>query len=177
MREPNKNFVYSLEELTSEEFKVLNEYLTNNEEAKWNYMTFNALKNVSFYTLYWCNDLGWCLDNVTKIPTHNAKELFYTLENIQVDLKGLTGEDIINISNIIYNKKGTRPTLTNNGYIIYNFQSNKTTITYNKFMELFGNKEECKDLAEETSVYDDMLSIIEKGKQQGLKVAITFERL
>lgn len=30
---------------------------------------------------------------------------------------------------------------------------------------------------DETSVYDDILSLIEKGKQQGLKIVVTFEKL
>lgn len=30
---------------------------------------------------------------------------------------------------------------------------------------------------EETSIYDDILSLIEKGKQQGLKIVVTFEKL
>ena len=29
----------------------------------------------------------------------------------------------------------------------------------------------------ETSIYDDMLLLIEKGKQQGLKIVVTFEKL
>ena len=31
--------------------------------------------------------------------------------------------------------------------------------------------------ADDNSVYDDILSLIEKGKQQGLKIVVTFEKL
>lgn len=46
------------------------------------------------------------------------------------------------------------------------FKGNETDLT--NAIELFDD---------DTSVYDDMLSLIEKGKQQGLKIVVTFEKL
>lgn len=52
-----------------------------------------------------------------------------------------------------------------NGWILP-FKGNETDLT--NAIELF---------EEETSIYDDMLSLIEKGKQHGLKIVVTFEKL
>lgn len=53
-----------------------------------------------------------------------------------------------------------------NSYREWKLQTSKGNET--NALELFNN---------DNSVYDDMLSLIEKGKQHGLKIVVTFEKL
>lgn len=48
-----------------------------------------------------------------------------------------------------------------------------------KLQTLKGNETNALELFDndDNSVYDDMLSLIEKGKQNGLKIVVTFEKL
>lgn len=152
MREPNKNYVYSLEELTSEEYKSIYEYILIND-VKWKTISFKYFKNktqgmnLKYFNGYW----GMC----TEKPTNNAKELFYTLENVQVDCRELTDEQIKEMANV-FESNGYKIWDDNDALVVCDVSyllefnksevfvsigtQNKTTITYEKFMELFGNK-------------------------------------
>lgn len=151
MREPNKNKVYDLSELTNDELKEIANYMQSNQG--WEYQ-------VPHTDLYFSNEDGWLYNMVNKVTDMtNAKELFYTLENIQVDCRELSEEQIKEMAGVFENagyKAWDDPNAlkkihddddylrldwVNDFYI--NFKSDtKTTINYNKFMELFGRKEE-----------------------------------
>ena len=109
---------------------------------------YNTWIAYEFITDYWVlSSNNHSLDKKTEVTIEQLKEILkpmeevLTLENVKVDCRGLTGKEIIKISDIIYNKKGTRPELTANGYIVHGHQPMRTIISYEKFMELFGNKE------------------------------------
>ena len=80
MRELNKKYVYSLEDLTDEEYRILYNWLLENDKG-WEVVSFKCFKNnnqginLKRFNDYW----GMC----SQKATHNAKELFYTLENVQ----------------------------------------------------------------------------------------------
>lgn len=145
MNKLNTNYVYSLEELTSEELKELINYLKSNY-SNWK----NFVKIWDNYTLYFNKeDNTWYQGN--KSATHNAKELFYTLENVQVDCRELSEEQIKEMADVFeangYKMINPKNDLTvdnthnilscQDGYYIIYTNQNKTTITYEKFMELF----------------------------------------
>lgn len=136
----NTKYVYSLEELTSEERKEVLEPLNLIGIKKANYLSFGE-------------PFGWVLGTFHNKETHNAKELFYTLENIQVDCRELTEEQISNISDVfeLNNFKVVRSynNVTKTHYHLQYVDEDKDVwvnsedeekniITYDKFMELFG---------------------------------------
>lgn len=144
MKELNKNCVYSLEDLTSEEKKELLEPLNLIGIKKANYLSFGE-------------PFGWVLGTFHNKETHNAKELFYTLENIQVDCRELSEDQIKEMADV-FEKAGYKVD-TDNLYVRKNYKflkyskgcntvwvylvgDNKTTITYQKFMELFAGSEQ-----------------------------------
>lgn len=139
MRELNKKCVYSLEDLTSEERNELLEPLNLIGIKKANYLSFGE-------------PFGWVLGTFHNKETVNAKELFYTLENIQVDCSNETEcriREMINIfvaksvrcgGNMYLNKDKRQVYLyinDNNITVMHIKHDNKTTITYEKFIEFF----------------------------------------
>lgn len=90
MKELDKTKVYDLSELTSEELNNVWKYLKKTDEH-WYTCPLEEVLNQSKTDrlLFDKHNWGWC--NVSK-PTANAKELFYTLKNVQVDCRGLTEE-------------------------------------------------------------------------------------
>lgn len=156
----NEKHVYDLSELTSEERQKVSEVVKNPYVAK-------EIEE-SKYLVYSKSQKHWQISDRSENPTTNAKELFYTLENIQVDCKGLSDNDIEQMKYIV-KKRGY---LVNNGvyknpqhkfgYFYFKLDNNnefyfgelnitKTTITYNKFMELFGDKEKLEESYKETN--------------------------
>lgn len=147
MRELDKTKVYDLSELTIEELNEIANYMHNNHG--WEYQ-------VPHTDLFWNEVSGtWLYNKKEKVNNMvNAKELFYTLENIQVDCRKLSEGQIQDMAGV-FKKDGYRI-----GSLYLNIehcfirknvgkyclvttkQENKTTITYDKFMELFGRKEE-----------------------------------
>lgn len=159
----NKTKIYDLSELTSEERNELAEVTKNPYVAK----------NVeqSKYIVYSINQAHWQVGDNTNDEKTNAKELFYTLENVQVDCSELTEEQIKEMADVF----------ENNGYTIgslfllkeYCFMKRKkivkycsvgkkdktkTTITYEKFMELFGNKEKSEEFNNLVEVLNEELT-------------------
>lgn len=98
-----------------------------------------------------------------------------TLENIQVDCKNITTESIIEIKSIVENKgysvNGGHYKQPNSKFDYFYFKldnnnefyfgelvNNKITITYDKFMELFGNKEKYKEFNNLVEVLNEELT-------------------
>lgn len=152
MRELNEKHVYDLSELTSEERKELLNYLAQNFN--------NWVSSKEFHEnhcLYF-DDYGNTWFQGELVSTHNAKELFYTFENIQVDCRVLTEEHINRMKEVVIQEGYTLwnhkiafelnnevcyfvKNETDNDFLLSIFSENKTTITYEKFMELFGSEE------------------------------------
>lgn len=157
----NKNRVYSLGDLTSEEKQQLLEKLID-LDASWN----GELPKEELFTsnfLYFSDDYEvkgeWLVSEemyYTNKEIVNAKELFYTLENIQVDCRELSEEQIKEMADI-FDKDGYDNSKigleVKDIYFILRQRWDKddrnfgvlgdhkdgrfTTITYEKFMELF----------------------------------------
>lgn len=152
----DKNCVYDLSELTSEEYRSVYEWLLKNDEG-WGYVSFEHWKNNNKgYNLMYQKDC-WSMQEVK--PTTNAKELFYTLENIQVDCSELSEDQIKKMADV-FEKAGykyfvgnkNRALHTDSTYLFLMLEEDKeivvdisdkdkTTITYEKFMELFAEPE------------------------------------
>src|SRR5690606_16974030 len=182
MKELDKSKIYDLSELRSEELKKIFEYLKNTHN--WdnvifeNWSEFSNLKE----NVLLCESYGWIMKYNHYKPCRitNAKELFYTLENIQDDCRGLTEEQIKKMCDI-YEDKGyylsihakendeeayilSYNNITQDGeYGFYKYdkeENNENTIKYEKFMELFGNKEkseEFKNLVDDNSGCRDLI--------------------
>src|SRR5690606_3785599 len=85
MKELDKSKVYDLSELTSEELHKVA------KETKLSFEFLEIHKDTALLTFSY----KWCMNaNIKPEITHNAKELFYTLENVQVDCRELTEEQI-----------------------------------------------------------------------------------
>lgn len=143
MRKLDKSKVYDLSELTKEERKEL----------------FKEIKRAEGnYHLMLHDGEDWLLyveKTEFKIPTTNAKELFYTLENVQVDCRGLTYDQIDEMLSVVDDKLDPLNSsfdvdkeciyFSFNKYCklfgFYGIDEEQYKITYEKFMELFGNKE------------------------------------
>lgn len=142
MNKLNTKKIYDLSELTSEERKEL----------------FKEIKRVEGnYNHIFHDGEDWLLYSEKtqfKSPTTNAKELFYTLENIQVDCRELSEEQIKQMADVFKKAGFAMGSLyqtetyfhlndDNQNYcMVGQYFSDKTTITYKKFMELFSRKEE-----------------------------------
>lgn len=159
MRELDKNKIYDLSELTSEE-------------------RIEVLKKLG-YTSYFYNDIiayeesvGWFFSR-EHVPTANAKEIFYNLENVQVDCRELTSTEIKEMYFIVENKNyNTKKDLYRcKGWFYFSYNSarrcfsenrridnDKTTITYEKFMELFGYKEKSQEFKNLIEVLNEELT-------------------
>ena len=155
MKLTKENVYINLQGKSKEELTDLWEFLKENNQETYNsgiksflYDFYNKDTynlGIEFDKNQWIGSLND--ENKTTVTIEQLKEILkpmeevLTLENVKVDCRGLTGKEIIKISDIIYNKKGTRPELTANGYIVHGHQPMRTIISYEKFMELFGNKE------------------------------------
>ena len=157
----NKNKVYDLSELASEELEEVANYMQNNHGWK---------GQVPHTDLFWHDVSGtWLYNKHDKVnDMTNAKELFYTLENVQVDCRELTEEQIKEMCEV-YESNGYEKWMDEdalkliddytylrtdweNEFFINGKDYDKTTITYEKFMELFGEpKYEVKYIAEQPS--------------------------
>lgn len=165
----DKNCVYSLEDLTSEEWNMLIPVLKEQSYYGYNYQNLDYYKqDSSNLTLYYNEDECWVVTSLEK-PTHNAKELFYTLENVQVDCRYLTREQIKDMAKISGYKKGNLECYQHYNYfrIAYNtcnvgvYEESKTTIIYDKFMELFTPQYEVTDKPKHYSKGIDTFSRME----------------
>lgn len=162
----DKNKVYDLSELTSEERKEV-EKVAKIHIYNYKYLLFSS---------------GWfvCSDG-SKFCTEptNAKELFYTLENVQVDCRGLSEEQIKEMayvfeSNGYINSMGLNVCDTyfllrqrwgkedrNFGVLGDHKDDRFTTITYEKFMELFAEPQyEVKYIAEKPNDFKQITDSI-----------------
>lgn len=155
-----KECVYGLSELTDKQMTTLLFYLKTNDND-WeltNEKDFKKDLDNSF--LFFAEETGWTWTH--EKPTTNAKELFYTLENIQVDCRELSEEQIKEMASV-FEKTGYKMCNPDNdlsvtkrsyflscedGYFIVFNNQNKNTITYEKFMELFGPQYEVKMIVE-----------------------------
>lgn len=144
MRKLDENKVYDLSELTRVEWKRL----TNSEKCAMCYYEY-------------VEGIGWVFksnESFTK-EVVNARELFYTLENIQVDCRGLSYDQIEKLLSVVDGKLDPLNSsfdvyteclyLSFNKYChlfgFYGFDEEQHLITYEKFMELFGNKVKSKE--------------------------------
>ena len=161
MNSLNENYVYDLSELTSEEKEEVGRNIFKPENIK-NAFNYNYVKYIE--------DSGSWFATSTATKTTNAKELFYTLENVQVDCSDLTEERIKEMADVF----------KTNGYEInslflfgeYSFirnsfgkycsvvkkDKNKIAITYEKLMELFGNKEKSEEFNNLVEVLNEELT-------------------
>ena len=151
MRALDKTKVYDLSELTSEEKGVLLKHLQNTSKNGWTDINNFKNKRLAYFTEF-DNNGEWL--TTTKPSTTNAKELFYTLENVQVDCSELSEEQVKEMADVCENL-GYKPfhssiktnlnverqylyfKLHENKYTVGINNDLKTTITYSKFMELF----------------------------------------
>lgn len=152
----DKTKVYSLKDLTSEEKQQLLEKLRELDDS-WTGRAPRVQLFSSKY-LYYTNSYnslgGWFVSYeiyYTSKEIINAKELFYTLENVQVDCRYLTNDQIDEIADV-FKKYGYRIgslflmeeycfIRENKGKycLVTTKDKNKTKITYEKFMELFAS--------------------------------------
>ena len=178
MRELDKNKVYDLSELTSEQWDLLKTILNKNSLIKFKYDSLEDNFRDGFKTIYFNSESNWVLqhNNDVNEPTSNAKELFYTLENVQVDCSELTKECIKEMADV-FDKTGYKYINRNKNLALKvendcNFlyleedkeivvgivDNNKTTITYEKFMELFGYKEKSEEFKNLVEVLNEELT-------------------
>ena len=171
MRELDKSKVYDLSKLTSEE---CNEILIMLKEIDkyWDGMELeDFIDGLDVYKLKYFvdeKDWNWTREN----STCNAKELFYTLENIQVDCSELSKMQIEYMAKVfVENGFNLLENEKNNALVTSlswkNLRLNvfgevctlypvldKTTITHDKFMELFGGAKEQEVILEILSTTD-----------------------
>lgn len=145
----DKSKVYSLEDLTRDQFRKLYGWLLENDNG-WQYVSFEHWKNNKESLKY--SGSSWAMYPVE--PTTNAKELFYTLKNVQIDCRKLSKKQIENIEEVFENNDysvGIINLINSHYFFRYNGENyvfvgkDRTddgfhTITYEKFMELFGTK-------------------------------------
>lgn len=158
MRKSDKNKVYNLSELTSEELQ---------EVYKIVFEPTRRYKSLEF------SDGSWGFNNSKEKNRTNAKELFYTLENIQVDCSNETKKRIKEMADIfekygykIWDNKNALKKDSNlfldvgmGNEVYLNFKKeDKTTISYEKFMELFGNKEKSQEFNNLVEVLNEELT-------------------
>ena len=152
MRDLNEKHVYDLSELTNEELREVLLWLKYND-GDWIDCPFEEMIQYQKTDRLCFNGINWGWDHTTKKPTANAKELFYTLENVQVDCSNETEERIKEMADVFEKSGFDMGSLYKTGNFCYlndnnnnfcfvgEYFDNKTTITYEKFMELFGSEE------------------------------------
>lgn len=167
MQELDKNKIYDLSELTSEELKEVLNWLKKNDED-WDNCPFEEMIKYQKTDRLVFNTHNWEWSNTVE-STHNAKELFYTLENIQVDCSELSDEQIKEMCKV-YESRGFKKwkdldafkiegSFTylkidwENEFYITGGNDNFTTITYGKFMELFGDTNYLVETTDEVCLF------------------------
>lgn len=141
MRELNRNHVYSLKDLTSEEKQQLLEELRELDDS-W-VGGAPGLQLFSSKYLYFSNS-GWFVSDeiyYTSKEIINAKELFYTLEDVAVMVDELTKEQKKHLESVFVGYTYFRKPYTKNKELISCNGNYKYEIAYDKFIELFGSKE------------------------------------
>lgn len=150
MKELDKTKSYYLGDLSEEQFSKINELLVNDKEAKWHSTKLCYLRDNECLYLFNSIYIGWYTSNKRKEYTSvvNALELFYTLENVQVDCRELSEEQIKEMCRVyesngyeMWDDKDALKISTGNEFYITGEWHAKTTITYDKFMELFSKEE------------------------------------
>ena len=155
MRDLDENEIYYTGSLNKNQLEVLLDWLKKNDRGWEDYSIDGLLEINGTYSLLY-SDGSWCWSGNT-FKTKNAKELFYTLENVQVDCTELTKECIKEMADV-FDKTGYKYINGNKNAALkvendYKFlyleedkeivvgivDNNKTTITYEKFMELFSD--------------------------------------
>lgn len=153
MRKLNEKHVYDLSELTREELNEVWKYLTKIDED-WYTCPLEEVLSQSKTDRLLFDGHNWIWCDISK-PTANAKELFYTLENVQVDCTELSEEQVKEVVSVVDDKLDPFNNLIDLGeeciyfsfnkycrlFGFYGFDEEQYEITYEKFMELFGNKE------------------------------------
>ena len=175
MKELDKTKIYDLSEFTSNEKNQLLIKLIE-IDVSWD----KELPKEEFFSsdfLYFSTDYvskgEWLVSDeiqYTDKEIVNAKELFYNLENVQVDCRYLTNEQIDEIADV-FKKYGYRigslSLMEEYCFIRQNAgkyclvttkHKNKTTITYEKFMELFGYKEKSEEFKNLVEVLNEELT-------------------
>lgn len=167
--------IYYTGDLNKQQFEVLLNWLKKYDTG-WEDTNIEDIQILNGYdSLKYSNESWWW--ELNEEQTKNAKELFYTLENIQVDCRELSEEQIKEMAyvfntngyktwnNIRALKKDTHTHLFleigigNEVYLNYK-KENKTTITYSKFMELFGDvKVSTDNLVKGTETIDEVTPI------------------
>lgn len=172
MRELDKSKVYDLSELTSEELKELAIVTEKENQNKLYNKAVYWFKNYTDqgYKLFFDKINGWCFKYTTDGYV-NAKELFYTLENIQADCRELTKEQVKEMADVFeangfnVDKKELKVDdrycylcfVQYDVWVCDGFKS-KQTITYEKFMELFGYKEKSEEFKNLVEVLNEELT-------------------
>lgn len=154
----DKTKVYDLKPLSEEEREYVHNWLKVNDinykntSFSWFNKKIDKCDGFRFSDTY----KEWLFSITSSINT-NAKELFYTLENVQVDCRELSEEQIEDMKEAVV-KNGytlwdyktafelcneTRYFMKNNGdadFLLSTKSTDRYTITYEKFMKLFGDK-------------------------------------
>ena len=168
----NKECAYDLSELTSEQWDLLKPILNKNSVIKFNYDSLEDNFRDGFKTIYFTSESNWALrDDYVNEPTINAKELFYTLENVQVDCRELTEEQIKKMADVFENSGFNldldeitgehfylRLAKCEESVDFFKLDNTKTEITYEKFMKLFGNKEKSEEFNNLVEVLNEELT-------------------
>lgn len=170
----DKTKSYYLGDLSDEQKSIIKSYLVTNS-GNWSI-------DSKFYCDYvYFHDNLWFQGDKRKEYTSvvNALELFYTLENVQVDCRELSEEQIKDMCKV-YESNGYKlwggyvplkiadnfhcfrlHTNNTNMYLVDEISENKHTITYDKFMELFSKEEKptfCEEVKQGYKEKDNKLS-------------------
>ena len=98
MRDLDKNEIYYTGSLNKNQLEILLDWLNKNDTGWEDYSIDGFLEiNGSDSLKYSNGSRGW---ESNENQTKNAKELFYTLENVQVDCRELRDEQIKEMANV-----------------------------------------------------------------------------
>ena len=150
MRDLDKNEIYYTGSLNKNQLEILLDWLNKNDTGWEDYSIDGFLEiNGSDSLKYSNGSWGW---ESNENQTKNAKELFYTLENVQVDCRELRDEQIKEMVNVFEKASFNldldeitgehfylRLAKCEESVDFFKLDNTKTTITYEKFMELFSD--------------------------------------
>ena len=151
----DKKEIYYTGDLNRQQYEVLLDWLKKNDTG-WEETDVEELEYLYGYDSLRYSNESWEWE-LNEEQTKNAKELFYTLENVQVDCRELIEEQIREMCDV-YESNGYKQWTDPDALIktdFYNYlridwanefyltgeSGTKNTITYEKFMELFGENE------------------------------------
>ena len=169
--------IYYTGDLNRQQFEVLLGWLEKNDTG-WEATNIEDIQNLNGCDSLKYSDDSWEWE-LNEKQTKNAKELFYTLENIQVDCSELMEEQIKEMADVFENNGFNvdldgitdehfylRLTKCRKSVDLFRLDDTKTIITYEKFMELFGENEKVTPYEEvplkwnyETLVWDGIKGI------------------